>query len=730
MSRPPTAWVPVAAAPIPPRSGAESVWTGTRLVVTGGYQEGEDDDRNDGAALDPVTGAWSAIAARPAPGSCGGEIPCGGVWTGTVALFPASGLAYDPAGDRWSAVAPYPAGGRPGRRRDRPSGPVSGCWSGAPRATRPATTCRRRPATTTRLTARRLGLRPGGQRLAAVPGRPAQRPRRTTPPSGPAQDMLVWGGIAEADRLADGAAYRPEEPPPASHGRPRPIRRHRDRPRPSTSRTASTTRPTRSPPWWPPGSSPPAGGDLGGGRSTSSPSSIFKTPRGQHHRQGRGRAGRPVDRCRSSPVWSGPSPGTWSTYYLGPAELLVPRPGRRHRRGGGGQGGLVGRRQLRAVEDRRVHRPGAADRPGRGLHLHGHRPALRRPTSTTSTSSTGVSGRCSWSPPAPTAWATAATTPRRRWGSSSPCSSPPARSAPDSDVPAVGGAVRPTRPSPSARCPADGGSSTPSGARITKLQPVRRGGGGIGRRRHAVLRLGPWHPGVHHPHHHRMHRRGRLDPPALGRPVGGGRPGACGPGSSPSPGRRSVAAAAYGACLRRPSDQWTAGRLFFLGAAAAVRRRHRRDRGRAALGPDRGWRSLYVVLALASYLDWRTTAERYAAGQSYSDSPPPTPSRKLAELAEETPRGSRRCRPSTASDGAVSDGASRSMSTRSATRPARRRRGGQNWARSTSRRVHPPALDPHVEGSRLVGDGAGGRQAPGRRAAGPSAAARTGRILA
>ena len=116
-------WVPVAIAPIPGRTGAQAVWTGSRLVISGGYHEGDDDDRTDGAALDPVSGAWSPIAARPAPGSCGGDSPCDGIWTGVTALFPASGLAYDPVADRWAAVAPYPA----------TSGPVVGeptVWSG------------------------------------------------------------------------------------------------------------------------------------------------------------------------------------------------------------------------------------------------------------------------------------------------------------------------------------------------------------------------------------------------------------------------------------------------------------------------------------------------------------------------------------------------------------------------------------------------------------------------
>jgi hypothetical protein len=202
-------WVPVPAAPIVARTGADSVWTGTRFVVTGGYHEGDEDDRLDGAAFDPVSGEWTRIADRPTPGSCGGGAACEGHWTGKVALFPVSGVAYDPAADRWSTMAPVPA-----REGPAPGEPV--VWTG------------------------RLLISWGISGVETDdPGDSADAGSDAPPPvkggtydpvadrwqtfaSGPlstrvihtavwtGEEMLVWGGTSGEAALGDGAAYRPE----------------------------------------------------------------------------------------------------------------------------------------------------------------------------------------------------------------------------------------------------------------------------------------------------------------------------------------------------------------------------------------------------------------------------------------------------------------------------------------------------------------------------------------
>ena len=112
--------------PDPARSGADSVWTGSRLVVTGGYHEGDDDDRTDGAAFDPVSGAWSPIAARPHARLLRRRQP------------PARGSG--PA--RWRCspspawpTTPPPTAGRPWPPPRSPDGPAPGepaVWTGQP----------------------------------------------------------------------------------------------------------------------------------------------------------------------------------------------------------------------------------------------------------------------------------------------------------------------------------------------------------------------------------------------------------------------------------------------------------------------------------------------------------------------------------------------------------------------------------------------------------------------
>jgi hypothetical protein len=197
-------WVPLSHAPIPPRSGAQWAWTGSRLVISGGAGEG--DDRTDGAAFDPAANAWSAIADRPDPGSCGGDSACTGFWTGTAALFPASGVAYDPGANRWTEMAPLPG----------PAAPAPGepaVWTG-------------RALLTWGVAGDPEDSDPYADETAAKPAAALYDPvaNRWQPVSaGPLANrtmftavwtggtMIVWGGLEDDDTpRGDGAAYRPE----------------------------------------------------------------------------------------------------------------------------------------------------------------------------------------------------------------------------------------------------------------------------------------------------------------------------------------------------------------------------------------------------------------------------------------------------------------------------------------------------------------------------------------
>lgn len=99
-------WAPMAKGPLSPRGYAQAVWTGTRMVIWGGFGLKNNELPGDGAAYDPATDRWTAIDKGPLS-------PRGGaaaVWTGREMLVwsgnspeggPGDGAAYDPATDGW-----------------------------------------------------------------------------------------------------------------------------------------------------------------------------------------------------------------------------------------------------------------------------------------------------------------------------------------------------------------------------------------------------------------------------------------------------------------------------------------------------------------------------------------------------------------------------------------------------------------------------------------------------
>ena len=118
------AWREIAHGPLAPRAGHVATWTGTEMLVWGGY----DDNRtrfDDGAAYDPASDSWRMIAGGPLRWGAG----AGSVWTGTewwIAATSRKGrvsvAAYDPAADSWRDI---PA---PVRTAD---GGVSLIWTGS-----------------------------------------------------------------------------------------------------------------------------------------------------------------------------------------------------------------------------------------------------------------------------------------------------------------------------------------------------------------------------------------------------------------------------------------------------------------------------------------------------------------------------------------------------------------------------------------------------------------------
>lgn len=104
---------PIPAAPIGPSARPSGVWTGSELVVWGTSTEcGDCPGEGGAAAWDPAAGTWRELA-RPPEGIDVAFQPAGATWTGSeVVAIGEHGVAasYDPVADRWSSVPRLPHG--------------------------------------------------------------------------------------------------------------------------------------------------------------------------------------------------------------------------------------------------------------------------------------------------------------------------------------------------------------------------------------------------------------------------------------------------------------------------------------------------------------------------------------------------------------------------------------------------------------------------------------------
>jgi hypothetical protein len=111
-------WKPTPTTGAPaPRSLHVAVWTGTKMIVWGGY--GVSDYETGGGLYDPVLDAWTPMSTVGAPS---GRTDCPAVWTGSVLVVwggvsngnpLGDGAAYDPVKDTWTAL---PSSGAPSPR--------------------------------------------------------------------------------------------------------------------------------------------------------------------------------------------------------------------------------------------------------------------------------------------------------------------------------------------------------------------------------------------------------------------------------------------------------------------------------------------------------------------------------------------------------------------------------------------------------------------------------------
>ncbi len=108
-------WSPAPAAPIAARARPAAVWTGVEMIVWGGI-DGADRNLGDGAAFDPATRSWRALADGPLSPRV-----TTAVWTGSTMVvrggYSGSGVVealgdgaeYDPTADRWTPIVAGPA---------------------------------------------------------------------------------------------------------------------------------------------------------------------------------------------------------------------------------------------------------------------------------------------------------------------------------------------------------------------------------------------------------------------------------------------------------------------------------------------------------------------------------------------------------------------------------------------------------------------------------------------
>lgn len=111
-------WSTLAPSPLEARALAASAWTGSELLVWGGWRgtygfEFAGGFFDDGAAYDPATGEWRALP--PAPIEARAPLS---VWTGSELLVwgtalrvedrPRDGAAYDPEADSWRLIPEAP----------------------------------------------------------------------------------------------------------------------------------------------------------------------------------------------------------------------------------------------------------------------------------------------------------------------------------------------------------------------------------------------------------------------------------------------------------------------------------------------------------------------------------------------------------------------------------------------------------------------------------------------
>jgi N-acetylneuraminic acid mutarotase len=199
-------WQPLPTLDAPsPRMGATAVWTGTEMIVWGGWDAATFADLNNGARYDPATDAWAPLNATSAPSARSGHTA---IWTGSemivwggvaAAAWTNTGGRYDPASNSWQ---PTVATGAPAARNNH-----AAVWTGTRMVVWGGTAG----------TAGNPPLNTGGRydplgnswQATATAGAPDTGVGFSAVAS--ASGMMIWGGISSVSStpVDTGAVYNP-----------------------------------------------------------------------------------------------------------------------------------------------------------------------------------------------------------------------------------------------------------------------------------------------------------------------------------------------------------------------------------------------------------------------------------------------------------------------------------------------------------------------------------------
>jgi N-acetylneuraminic acid mutarotase len=201
-------WTAISTAAAPaPRSQFATVWTGTEMLVWGGWALDENTTRGDGAAYNPATDSWRTISNVNAPSS---RVEPTAVWTGSEMIIfggmdatgggaPGwvtrnTGARYNPQTDTWTPLATE---GAPSITAHTAvwTGTDMIVWGG-----------RYLPANTPLNTGARYNLAENKWYPIATPNL-GVRIYHSAVWSG--SEMLVWGGGGPNNLFNDGARYNP-----------------------------------------------------------------------------------------------------------------------------------------------------------------------------------------------------------------------------------------------------------------------------------------------------------------------------------------------------------------------------------------------------------------------------------------------------------------------------------------------------------------------------------------